>query len=223
MKSRLIVMLTHNDMTVSNAHDIFESSKDLPVEFWGFKDVGLPKKEMAQLYEKMKSCNKQTFLEVVSYTEELCMQGAKLAVDLSVDYLMGTIYYKSVFDFLATKKIAYLPFCGKVSGSPSVLEGEIDEIVNDAKTMLEKGIFGIDLLAFRHKQGEELSRRYVAAIKNPVVIAGSISSKQRLEFISEINPWGYTMGSALFTRNFVKNGDFRQNLETVLSITKSLK
>jgi hypothetical protein len=28
-------MLTHNDVTVDNALDVFDSCKDLPVKFWG--------------------------------------------------------------------------------------------------------------------------------------------------------------------------------------------
>lgn len=222
MQSKLIVMLTHKDVTVSNAAGIFTSCKDMPVECWGFKDVGLCKKDMADLFDSMKAFDKKTFLEVVSYTEEECMRGARLAVELSVDYLMGTVYYKKVFDYLASQNIAYLPFCGKVTGSPSVLEGDIEEIIHDAQKLLEMGIFGIDLLAFRHKDGEMLARRYIAEVKKPVVIAGSIGSKSRLEFINEINPWGYTMGSALFTHNFNSVGDFRQNLEDVLSITNAL-
>lgn len=223
MKSRLIVMLTHNDMTVKNAAELFNQCADLPVEYWGFKDVGLQKEDMAKLYKKMKDCNKKTFLEVVTYSEEECMKGAKLAVDLSVDYLMGTIYYESVFKFLAEQKINYLPFCGKVYGSPSVLEGTINDILFDAKKLLDMGVFGIDLLAFRHQQGEELARKFSESISKPVVVAGSINSKSRMEFINEINPWGFTMGSALFTKNFVKNGDFRQNLVAVLQLINELR
>ena len=40
--SQLIVMLTHNDETVANSAQVFDSCKDLPVEDWGFKNVGLP-------------------------------------------------------------------------------------------------------------------------------------------------------------------------------------
>ena len=39
MNAQIIVMLTHNDRTVKNALEIFEESKSLPVQLWGFKDV----------------------------------------------------------------------------------------------------------------------------------------------------------------------------------------
>ena len=68
MKSKIIIMLTHNDRTVENALDIFESCKDLPVECWGFKDVGLPIPKMKALVSAMKAAGKVTFLEVVTYT-----------------------------------------------------------------------------------------------------------------------------------------------------------
>ena len=33
MNSQIIIMLTHNDRTVPNALEVFESCKDLPVKF----------------------------------------------------------------------------------------------------------------------------------------------------------------------------------------------
>lgn len=222
MKSKIIVMLTHNDRTVQNALETFESCKDLDVEFWGFKDVGLPKEQMRELIDAMKKANKKTFLEVVTYSEEECMAGAKTAVDLGFDYLMGTIYYDSVLQYLRTQDIKYLPFCGQVSGSPSVLEGTFDEIIADAKSLLSKdGVYGIDLLAFRHQDGAGLARAYCKSICEPVVIAGSINSHSRIDFIDEIKPWAFTMGSALFTKNFVPDGDFRANLADVVSYMNS--
>ena len=217
MKSQIIIMLTHNDRTVENAYDVFESCKDLPVQFWGFKDVGVPKEEMKRIVDAMKAAGKTTFLEVVSYTEEECMRGAKLAVELGYDYLMGTVYHPAVFEYLASQNIKFLPFCGTVYGSPSVLEGSFDEIIEDARQLLAKGVDGIDLLAFRHEDGAGLARAYCQAIEKPVVIAGSINSPERLKFINEINPWAFTMGSALFTENFAPGKSFRENLSEVIA------
>lgn len=222
MKSKIIIMLTHNDMTVKNAGEVFDSCKDLPVDFWGFKDVGLEKPLMAKLIGEMKTAGKQTFLEVVTYSEEDCMKGARLAVELGFDYLCGTVYHKSVLEYLKTQQIKYLPFCGKVSGSPSVLEGEFQDIIDDARKLLDMGVYGIDLLAFRHKDGAGLAREYCKQISQPVVIAGSINSNDRIDFVNEIDPWAFTMGSALFTRNFVPDGDFRANLEKVVAYMDSI-
>ena len=84
-RPELIVMLTHNDVTVKNAKEVFEECKNSKANFWGFKEVGIPLDEMKELYSYMKQCGKTTFLEVVAYTEEECMEGAKMGVACGVD------------------------------------------------------------------------------------------------------------------------------------------
>ena len=63
--------------------------------------------------------------------------------------------------------------------------------------------------------GEKLAREFCAAIDAKVCIAGSISSYARIDTMFDIGPWGFTMGSALFTKNFVPEGSFRDNLKAV--------
>ena len=47
---------------------------------------------------------------------------------------MGTVYYDSVAKASERKNgMAYLPFVGKVSGSPSILEGTNEEIIPERK------------------------------------------------------------------------------------------
>src|SRR5574339_705804 len=100
LKPELIVMLTHHDETVPDSLELFERLKDLPIAHWGFKDVGLPPKEMQAVVTAMKAAGKTTFLEVVTLSEENGMQGARLAVDLGFDILMGTVFYPSIADYL---------------------------------------------------------------------------------------------------------------------------
>ena len=59
MKPELIVMLTHNDLTVSNAAEIFEQCKNTPAKFWGFKEVGLPLSEMKTLCQDDERCGQE--------------------------------------------------------------------------------------------------------------------------------------------------------------------
>src|SRR5450756_2078146 len=139
MIPKLIVMLTYNDKTVPNAFDVFETSKTARAENWGFKDIGLPPDQMKRVVNRMKDAGKTTYLEVVRYSEKECCESASLAVECGFDYLMGTVFYKSVSSFLREKSIKYLPFCGQVSGSPSILEGSIREIVEDAKRIASYG------------------------------------------------------------------------------------
>ena len=218
MKPKIIVMLTYNDKTVSNALEAFDQCKDLPVEYWGFKNVGLPVEKMKKLVCNMKKVKKTTFLEVVTYDEKSCIDAAKLAIDCQFNYLMGTIYFESVHNLLKDKNIKYFPFCGKVSASPSILEGSIQEIINDAKLMEEKGVDGFDLLAYRYVgDPEKLSQQFIKEIKVPVVLAGSINSFDRLDKVKQFKPWGFTIGSAFFDKKFVKDGSFKEQVIRVLS------
>ena len=117
---QLIVMLTHNDCTVENAHEIFRQCKDSDAKFWGFKEKPLPLPQMKALYSYMKECGKTTLLEVVEYTEKECLEGAKMAAECGCDILMGTCFFDSVNSFCQENHLKYMPFVGKITGRPSV-------------------------------------------------------------------------------------------------------
>lgn len=221
MNTEIIIMLTHNDVTVSNAAEVFEICKDLPVKFWGFKDVGLPTEEMADLNRVMKAAGKTTFLEVVTYTEEGCTEGARLACKCGFDYLTGTVFYPSVLDVIRNTSIQYFPFCGKVGGSPVTLTGTAEEIAADAGRLMDAGVAGVDLTAYRLKEGDPVAlvkKVLDIAGKEKTIIAGSIGSPERVHLMDELNPFAYTMGSALFEKKFVKDGSFRDNLEELIRL-----
>ena len=46
----------------------------------------------------------------------------------------------------------YMPFVGQISGRPSVLEGTIEGMIEEAKTTwwIQKGLKGFDLLGYRY-------------------------------------------------------------------------
>ena len=218
--SELIVMLTHNDVTVPNALEVFTSCRDLPVKYWGFKDHGLEPAAMKQLVDVMKANGKTTFLEVVSYTEEECMRGARIGVECGFDYLLGTLYFDSVYEYVKKTDLKYCPFVGKVSQTPSILEGTVEEMLAQEAAFADKGIYGTDLLGYRYtgENVDEFCADFVKGAKHPVCLAGSIGSEERIEKVKKMNPWTFTMGSALFAKNFVKNGTFRENLEYVINL-----
>lgn len=217
MKSQIIIMLTHHDVTVDNALEVFISCKELPIVNWGFKDVGLPYGKMEELLKEMKKAGKKTFLEVVTYTEEECMKGARLAVELGFDCLCGTLFYPSVWKYLKNKEIQYFPFVGQVSGSPSVLKGTAESMIKQAQQFAQKGIHGTDILAYRFVgDPEKLAKEYVRNSPIPVCVAGSIDSVERLKKINDIQPESFTMGSALFDKKFAVGGTFKENLQIVL-------
>ena len=66
LKPELIVMLTHHDQTVPDALELFERTKEYPINHWGFKDVGLPPEEMQTVATAMKDAGKTTFLEEIA-------------------------------------------------------------------------------------------------------------------------------------------------------------
>ncbi len=223
MTPELIIMLTNNDITVPNAEEVFDACRDLPARKWGFKDVGLPKERMIALARAMKEAGKETFLEVVTYTEEGCLEGAKLAFECGFDHLTGTLPFPSVFRYAQEKGLKYSPFCGAVGGSPVQLTGTVEEVVRSAKECIAHGATGIDLTAYRYVDGDplELTKAVVEAVGgDKVCIAGSISNTQRMDAMKEAGVAEYTMGSALFNANFVKGGTFRENLEFVLGCLK---
>ncbi len=216
MKPELIVMLTHQDMTVKNANELFEECKDLPVTHWGFKDVGLPHEQMKELVRRMKVEGKVTYLEVVSLSEEDGLIGAKLAVEAGFDILMGTVYFDSIHQFLKDKPIKYYPFPGHVHSHPSILDGTIEEIVNHAISLQSTGVQGLDLLAYRYVgDARKLLLDVVKATNIPLVCAGSIATFQRIAEVWEANSWGFTIGSAFFDMKFVPGGSFKENIEAV--------
>ena len=215
----LIVMLTHNDETVNNAHEIFEKCKNSNAKFWGFKEKSLPIEQMKNLYKYMKECGKTTFLEVVEYTEKEGLEGAKIALECGCDILMGTMFFDSINEFCKKNNLRYMPFVGKVTERPSILEGEIDEIIKEANEYLKKGVYGFDLLGYRYTgNAVELNERFVLEVNAPVCIAGSVNGYERLDELKNINPWSFTIGSAFFENKF--DGSFEEQINKVCEYVK---
>lgn len=215
----LIVMLTHNDITVNNAYEIFEKCKDSKAKFWGFKEQNLSINKMKELYKYMKQCGKTTFLEVVEYTEKEGLDGAKMALECGCDVLMGTIYYDSINEFCKSNNLKYMPFVGKVEDRPSILKGDIAEMINEANKYVEKGVYGIDLLGYRYVGNSiELNEKIVLNVDAPVCIAGSISNYERLDELKVIKPWAFTIGSAFFENKF--GNDFCEQINNVCDYIK---
>jgi len=223
MKPELILMLTYNDETVENAVDVFDEIKDIPITYFGFKDIGLPHDKMKMLKDNMQKAGKETFLEVVRYSEEEVLESANLAVNIGFDYLMGTIYYDSIWNVI-DKKLKYLPFCGRVYDHPSILDGTIDDIIEDAKRLESRGVHGFDLLAYRYTDQDSvvtLLKALREAVTVPIISAGSINSFERLQRTLESNVWAFTIGSAFFERKFVRDGTYRENVEAVYNILRT--
>ena len=216
----LIVMLTHNDKTVENAYYMFDKYCDTQAEFWGFKEEPLLLEEMKKIYAYMKAKGKKTFLEVVAYSEEEGIRGAEIALECGCDILMGTIFHDSINNFCKENNLKYMPFVGKITERPSILEGKIEDIVTEAKNYISKGAYGIDLLGYRYTgDAVKLNEELVKNIKAPVCIAGSVNSYQRLEELKSISPWAFTIGGAFFENKF--GTDFGEQINAVCEYVKN--
>lgn len=210
----LIVMLTYNDKTVKNASEIFEQCKNSKATYWGFKEKPLPYEEMKKLFAEMKKCGKATVLEVVEYTEDEGLAGAKAAAEFGCDILMGTIYSDAINDFCKENGLRYMPFVGKVTERPSVLDGTAQEMIGQASKLLQKGVYGFDLLGYRFTGDQSgLIERFVREIDAPVCVAGSVDCFEKLDELKRISPEFFTVGSAFFENKF---GDhFASQIDTV--------
>jgi len=216
LKPELIVMLTHQDRTVQDALQLFERTQDYPITHWGFKDVGLSPKEMQSVVTAMKAAGKNTFLEVVSLSEEEGLSGARLAVDLGFDVLMGTVFFPSIGEYLKDKAIKYYPFPGHIHSHPSILDGTIEEIVAHACELESYGADGLDLLTYRYAgDAAHLLKKVVKATQVPIVSAGSIATFERITEVWDSGAWGFTIGSAFFEKQFVPDGSFDENVLAV--------
>lgn len=211
----LVVMLTYNDLTVADAAKIFEECSHSKAQFWGMKESPLPLEEMKTIYAAMKASGKTTVMEVVCYDEESGMAGAKRAVECECDILMGTKYFKSIADLCHRHNIKYMPFVGDIEGRPSVLKGEVNDIVAEANQALLNGADGIDILGYRYVGNPLiLNNTLVADCPGNICIAGSIDSYQRLDEVKKSGAWGFTIGSAFFDKKF--EGSFSEQIDKVV-------
>lgn len=220
MKSipELIVMLTHHDRTVTNAIEIFESAKGSKAKYWGFKEVGIPEDQMTELVKRMKTAGKTTFLEVVDYTEEGCAEGARIAARCGFDVLMGTLYFDSVKKIADEAGIKYMPFVGELSGRPSVLNGTIQGMIDEANHLVDtKGIKGFDLLGYRYTgDAVKLNAEFVKNVRGDVCLAGSVASFQRLDEVKATGAWAFTIGGAFFENKFGEGLSFGEQIDVVI-------
>ena len=215
----LVVMLTHNDRTVPDAPAIFEQCKHTDAVLWGMKEDGLPLAQMQALYSRMKALGKTTFLEVVAYTEAEGIKGAEMAALCGCDVLMGTMYFDAIRDFCSNNGIKYMPFVGEIVGRPSVLSGTISGMIAQAKECLSKGVYGIDLLAYRYTGDPgKLIQAFANEVQAPVCLAGSINSYPRLDEVNAAGLWAFTIGGAFFENQF--GGTFAEQINQVCSYMK---
>jgi len=198
-------MLTKDDQTISDAREYVKEIATAGAKHIGFKDIGLPTSELKLLAEDLKKEGVKVYLEVVSLDDESEKKSAKIAMDLNVDYLLGGTRPEIIASLVKDHPLKYYPFVGKIENHPSILTGSIPEIAEHARQITAiEGVDGLDLLAYRFT-GEDipqLIQEVCQASAKPVVVAGSIDSKERIEVVKTKGASGFTVGTAAFDMEF---------------------
>ena len=113
-----IFMLTRQDRTITDCLAILDLILPLKLRHIGFKDVGVDKKTLATLAERIRKSGATTYMEVVSTSPADALNSARVAVELGIDRLLGGTDVVRVQEILGDRKIGYYPFCGFPTGHP---------------------------------------------------------------------------------------------------------
>ncbi|WP_169545756.1 cupin domain-containing protein [Sneathiella aquimaris] len=218
MGLRFIFMLTRDDKTVTDARLHLQTALNEGIHHIGFKDVGLPFNQLKTLNKAIKDGGATSYLEVVSLDKSSEIRSAKAALEIGVDILLGGTHVDDVLPLLQGSEIQYFPFPGKIVGHPSVLEGTIEEISEDARRLAQKdGVDGLDLLAYR--SGENVQKLMTAVCKvtdKPVIMAGSIDNRGRIQDIKDAGGAGFTIGTAALNDQYSHEPGLEKQLRAIM-------
>ena len=222
--STFIVMLTNNDVTVTECLDVYDEIRGADVEWVGFKDKNAGEEKLRVLVNMIHEDGRKAVLEVVSETVQEELRSLEMARSLGVNMVMGGTNVNQALPLLAGSGLPYYPFPGQVVDHPSVLAGPLEHIVGSARDLsILDGVHGLDLLAYRWNGGHvaELIAKVVATSEVPVVVAGSIADVSQIATVNSAGAWAFTVGSALFERRFVPGGSVRAQVDAVCAAAVS--
>jgi hypothetical protein len=221
--TRFVFMLTRDDATVPDAARICREIAPLDIGVVGFKDVGLPHAELAEVVAILREQGREVALEVVSVAREDELRAIEAGLELGVDLLLGGTHVEDALRLVDGEDVRYCPFPGTVVGHPSVLEGTPDSIVASAGELATTdGVWGLDLLAYRFAgDADALMRDAIAAVDVPVIVAGSVAATDRIAAIAAAGAWGFTVGSAAFEGRFVPGAPLLDQLRAVIEAART--
>jgi hypothetical protein len=221
MTIEFIFMLTHRDVTIPNAFELFEKVKGTGLRSIGCKDIGLEVFKLRQLFPKMKNAGMRTFLEVVTMKEQEHFSGIDTALDIGADYIVGGMpqYTERTIKCMKQRKsqTKFFPYIGRIVGHPCLLRGRIEDIAADAKRTQKLGADGINLLAYRY-DGD--IRRLIDSVRAstdlPLVVAGNVDSFERIREMKRLGVWAFTIGGAIMEKKFLPGKDETEQIKAVL-------
>jgi 4-hydroxythreonine-4-phosphate dehydrogenase len=220
-----VFMLTRGDVTIADAREQLPHALAAGVSHIGFKDVGLPLGEMRALAGEIRAAGALLYLEMVSLDADAEAQGARTAVELGVDVLMGGVRPYVVEPIIAGTPIRYYPVAGEIVGHPSRLAGDIQSIATSAGALAARAeVHGLDLLAYRFDGDAPalVSAVCRAAGGKPVIVAGSIDCDERIAAIVAAGAAGFTIGTAALDAAFAAPPGLSEQLAYVETVTRAL-
>ena len=217
-----IFMLTHHDVTIPNALQVIDEVKDTGLKCVGCKDVGLNPDQYKELFSKFRKYGMQSFLEVVTYSEEEHFRGIDLGIKIGADNIIGgmPVYTKKTANYLKEKRArtGFFPYVGKVTGHPCLLGGKVEEIVREGNEAAIQGANGINLLLYRYS-GDQNHLLTTAAkeIRIPLLVAGNVVNFEQIKELKANKVWAFTIGGAILEKKFAENGSTKQQVQAVLN------
>ena len=216
-------MLTHHDVTIPNALEVFDEVKDTGLKCIGCKDIGLDVEQYKKLFAGFRKYGMQSFLEVVTYSEQEHFRGLELASKIGADNLIGGMprYTKKTMDHLkqSKTKLGFYPYIGKITEHPCILGGSVDQIIKDGQEAEKYGINGINLLLYRYTEDQKRLLEETKKLKVPLIVAGNVVNFDQIKELKQHGIWAFTIGGAILEKRFVKDGS---NREQILAVLKSL-
>ena len=215
-------MLTRGDKTVSDGMLVIDAIAECGVKHIGFKDVGVDKKTLISLTNRISDIGATSYIEVVSTTTDDIRTSLETAAELGVDRVLGGQDVGFALDILKDCGAEYYPFPGKPVGHPTKLGGSPEDIAEDCRRMMAAGCAGVDLLAYRATDCDPLDM--VRAAKNSMIggyliVAGSVDSPERIRALADAGADAFTIGTAVFDGSFSPNkGAIQSQCRDVLSV-----
>ncbi len=129
-----------------------------------------------------------------------------MARQLGIDRLLGGTDVAEVKDILAGTPTRYYPFPGFPIGHPTRLGGQPADVTAHCRRFVADGCAGADLLAYRATEANPLelvrAARQGLGDEGYLVVAGSITSRQRIADVAAAGADAFTIGTAVFDGSY---------------------
>jgi hypothetical protein len=221
-----IFMLTREDKTVEDCLELFDLIAPLGLRHVGFKDVGVSFEVLEKLAAKIRASGATSYLEVVSTSKESCLRSAQLGRDLGIDRLLGGTNVEEMLAILKGSQTAYYPFPGRPHGHPTQLAGSPADVETHCQAFRNAGCPGVDLLAYRSIDADPIEM--VKAARRGLqdgylIVAGSVTSVDRIRAIKEAGADAFTIGTAVFDGSYSpSNGSILSQLSAIMSDCRAI-